>query len=68
MIGGNRLWVTRKSHFLEEPGARVGRGLIMEVLEGEPDLMDAGGLEMECREAGQVIALTLGQVGRIARP
>jgi hypothetical protein len=40
----------------------------MEVLEGKPDLIGTGGLEMAGGKAGQCVTLMLGQVGWIAQP
>ncbi len=56
------------SPFLQEARAGFGRGLVVEVLEGEPDLIGTRGLEMARGQAVQCRLLAVRQVGRIAQP
>jgi hypothetical protein len=53
---------------LEERGGRLGGGLFVEVLEGQPDLIGARGLQMMGREAVEGGLPPLRQVGAIAQP
>ena len=53
---------------LEERSGRLGGGLFVEVLEGQPDLIGARGLQMMGRQAVEGGLLPLRQVGGIAQP
>ena len=68
MIGGSRLWVAQKYQRLQEGGPACRGWLVVEVLEGQPDLVGTRGLEMARGQTFECRALPLGQVGRIAQP
>src|ERR1700733_6928346 len=68
IIGSSRLWVTQKIPLLQEGGGRLGGGLLVEVLEGQPDLIGARGLQMMGRQAVEHGFLAFRQVGGIAQP
>ena len=47
---------------------RLDRGLIVEILKGQPDLVGAGGLEVAAGEAVAGLALAAGEVGWVLQP
>jgi hypothetical protein len=46
----------------------LGRGLIIQILKGQPDLVGAGGLEVAFGEAVAGLALAAGEFGCILQP
>lgn len=65
-IVGARVWVAQKIPLLEEVFGGLAARLGVEVLEGKPDLIGAGGLEGEVREPAEGVLLGRGEriVGR----